>query len=73
MAPKKNATQKLQKMAATLQATTSNTMIEEIVALLNSQPAIIGAVLQNIRAGTFSEVQLNSESDVPKIGRLNNF
>ena len=61
MAPKKNATQKLQKMAATLQATTSNTMIEEIVALLNSQPAIIGAVLQNIRAGTFSEVQLNSE------------
>ena len=39
-----------------LQATTSESMVQEIQGLLQAQPNIIGAVLQAIRNGTFNEV-----------------
>ena len=56
MAPK--SAQKTQKVAVALQATTGNSMLEEVQALLRHRPGIVGQVLQAIRSGMFDEADV---------------
>ncbi len=54
MAPK--AQKRLQRVAAALQSTTEESMINDLLELLKKKPSIIGQVLQSIRNGTYDEV-----------------